>query len=253
MMVPGNIAAENKLKFSKLDQKYSNCTIDLIDMDDKFADCPVTHWPSVIYYKLSMPSILRDVDKCIYIDGDTIVKHDLSDMYYVDMKDYYVAGVNPEPYVVDEYFGCEYGSDGFQRVCDGILVWNLKKAREDDLETKFQELVESNNKEKKFMFGSEDIICITCKEKILSLPHKYGLFSSAEYIYWPWWDFEDWYDAQNDPVIVHYVDINKPWNGLSMGCGKLWWDYAKKTDIYGEIKAKYAGNLNDIAKYIYDI
>ena len=53
----------------------------------------ISHITSPTYYRLLLPALLPDVEKCIYIDGDTIVDGDISKLYAEDLGDNLVAGV----------------------------------------------------------------------------------------------------------------------------------------------------------------
>lgn len=52
-----------------------------------------SHFTKAIFYRLKIPSILCDEEKCIYIDTDIIVRKDLSELYRVNISDYYIAEV----------------------------------------------------------------------------------------------------------------------------------------------------------------
>ena len=47
---------------------------------------------------------LKDIDKCIYLDGDTLIKKSLEDLYDLDLGDNYVAAVPDETVLVVPIF-----------------------------------------------------------------------------------------------------------------------------------------------------
>ena len=46
--------------------------------------------PLASYYRLELHNLLPDVDRIIYMDGDTIVFQDLSELITLDMKGNYI-------------------------------------------------------------------------------------------------------------------------------------------------------------------
>ncbi len=45
------------------------------------------------YYRLFIPYLMRDYDKVLYIDGDTVVLEDLAHLYAADITDCYAGAV----------------------------------------------------------------------------------------------------------------------------------------------------------------
>ena len=73
-------------KILGIKEKYPNCRIELIHMGNKYSNYPCGYNKSAsIYYRLELSDLITDVDKIIYLDGDTIVHKDLTAMYNIDM------------------------------------------------------------------------------------------------------------------------------------------------------------------------
>ena len=79
LMVPSDFTEENKSIIKSLEKKYKRCSINIIDMGNDFKnaknDARIT---TPAYYRLSLSEILPNVDKIIWLDGDTIVFKDLT-------------------------------------------------------------------------------------------------------------------------------------------------------------------------------
>ena len=73
--------------------KYpSNLEIIFYDMGSNFIDRNDARLSQSAYYRLLTP-VLLDVDKIIYLDGDTIILNDLNEMYQLQFNDNYVLGI----------------------------------------------------------------------------------------------------------------------------------------------------------------
>jgi lipopolysaccharide biosynthesis glycosyltransferase len=169
-------------------------------------------------YRLLLPNLLPDVDKVIYTDIDVIFNDDLQELDKIDISKYYVAGVR-DFYKNDKNLRrktrkiySEYGlydiSDKGQYINAGVLILNLKKIRQDDIDKKWFELINID-----FPYIDQDIINITCAGNILLLPYYYNL-------------------NHDSARIIHYAgsgSFGKPWEVNSKIGSELWWYYAGQT------------------------
>jgi lipopolysaccharide biosynthesis glycosyltransferase len=55
---------------------------------------------NMTYYRLLLPSILSDCDKCLYLDSDIIVCGDLYELLKIEIDDSYIAGVKAPWYIL---------------------------------------------------------------------------------------------------------------------------------------------------------
>lgn len=247
LLLPGDFKEESKQKLMSLSDKYPNCIINIIDMSNRFQNCKTSsHITTPTYYRLGLPSILPSVDKILYLDVDIIVKQDLRELYDTNIENYYVAGVD-QPHTSKISLGKEFlRSVGLtshdEYINAGILLMNLKKMREDNLENKFTQCMEKNKNNKKWRLHDQDIMNEVCFDSTYYLPLKYNAmmhyYEMYGYLIKPITK-EAWYSAYSDSVIVHFSSKNKPWNDLSLPKSELWWEYAKKTNFIKDITEKY--------------
>lgn len=255
LLLSGNVEAKNKEKLLSLRNRYKNCSIKLIDMKDKFKGAYISnHITTPTYYRLVLPSLLSNIRKVIYLDVDMIIKKDLSELFNVNIENYYLAGVkNPHGYICkDENFNwADYlGVKSIdQYINGGMLVMNLEKMREDNLENKFLNFINNKNlNNEKIFLHDQDVINSVCYNKIYHLPCKYNLMlhyeaKSVNDFYNNKWlrecyDKNEWLEAHECPYVLHYSSWKKPWKkGFTrMYRAEEWWQYAKKTPYYNEIK-----------------
>lgn len=206
VLVPGEFRHKNKNKLSSLKTKYNYCNIDFIAMGDLYKNISTKKFPAPTYYRLQAGSLFPERKKCIHLDGDVIVRHDLAEMYDIDMEEYYVAGVcHGDTVPKRNYHERLKIPDLNQYVCAGVLLMNLENFRKYNLEEQFLKLLEIKGKNmKKFvqMYADQDIINSVCYGKILCLPPKFDFLVNM---------YLKGNLTVNDPMIVHFAGWEKPW------------------------------------------
>ena len=218
LMLSGSISDENKQRFEKFEKIYGNqnCSVELIDMKDKFKDAYRSRWEIAMYYRLLIPNLLSDCKKALYLDGDTISTKDLQDLYNIDISNYYTAGcIDFDTYLLRSgYEKILNIPDRNQYINSGVLLLNLNDIRKDNIEQKMIDLV-PQAKDKKFRFPDQDIINSICYGKIKIIDPKYNAMTHQFNKY----NFNlskikqqlnDLQISYNDPTIIHYTG-GKPW------------------------------------------
>jgi lipopolysaccharide biosynthesis glycosyltransferase len=229
IMFSKNVTDKEKSEFLLLKNKYRNLEFVFLSIkedDDSFYTGFIKSKASL--YRLKLASLLSKENKCLYLDGDTIVSSDLFELFSKDINNYYIAAVRDlklskkaiiRPKLLKKvYFNT------------GVMLVNLSKIRKDNLEKKFHNLLMNNNKEKKLYFVDQDIINIACENKILPLHLKYNYMTHllrikvlSKIIY----SKKNWDEAKKKPVITHYTFI-QPWQKNALkSFYKKWWSYAK--------------------------
>jgi lipopolysaccharide biosynthesis glycosyltransferase len=246
LLLSGDFSDENRKRIEKIGVNAKNCDINFIDMKDTFSSAKVaeghTHLTTACYYRLSLPRILQDVDKCLYLDVDTVAIEDIFELYDTDVSDYYVAGVKAAAYHwptgLENCHIHRLGISGIDTYFNsGVTLMNLDKMRADGLETIFEELVPQN-----FSEEDQDILNVACFGKIKILPFKYNVMTKyhvtdeSSYEDIPavsvCYSKEEWDVARSKPVIIHYADKLKPWTRLDTEFSEIWWRYF--LDCYDE-------------------
>lgn len=229
----GTFVEEDRELFSRLQEEYSMCSIvieDIVDEAIENVDMSNTYLTKMTFYRLLLPSLLRNVDKCIYLDADTIVCDDISLLMEHNVDDYYIAAVvdrdirkvqynNIGNFNLDEYFNA------------GVMLMNLERIREHNLEEQFFSLIDIE-----WPFRDQDILNQACRENVLFLDERFNRFS---------------YLARNkdDSVIVHFLgDAGmRPWIYLRANLSDDWWETAsffKDTQHYRELRKEVEDRHN---------
>ena len=235
---------ENKEKVKSLENKYSACHIHFINMGNQFKDAnDKGHITTPTYYRLALSDLLTNIDKIIWLDGDTLILKDLTAMYEIDMEGLCYRGFLDETVDGTKAFGV----DNDHYICAGVMLINLKELRRDGALEKFNAFIEKNNNS--LVQHDQTVINVVYAQKIGILPPEYGFFNtyanpelSEKYCsklkYPGKYTKEDMVRALENIAVLHC--IAKPWKSFDVYFADLWWSYAQKTWYYDEIKSMYS-------------
>jgi lipopolysaccharide biosynthesis glycosyltransferase len=202
-----------------------------------------------MYLRLFIPEVLSDYDKAIYLDCDTIIQADISELYEMDFEDNYICAardynsiVNIAYYPkVNYYFTQMLNFETMDNyINSGVLLMNLPKLRDINLPEKTFELLE---KHKELLYPDQDIINLICKDKIKIIHNGWNfvfginaaLVHDNKFINMA----VDWSKGLADQRIIHYISDQKPWNVPEMSYADIWWKYAKLCPIYQSLLKDY--------------
>lgn len=221
-----------------------------LDVSDVYADTDTHHdrITTAAYYRLKIPSSLPDHSRCLYLDVDTLVMTDLTGMYERNLEDSYLMGVLAAGYQEDENYKCHkakiLGIPNMDTYLNsGVLVFNLARMRQDNLEARFDQLLAEE-----FPDHDQDILNAACYGAIKLLPPEYNAMTKYEFedgFYetdkaipkcWSKWE---WDKARKESTIVHFADQDKPWTNFAVPFAKEWWRYAEVAGVAKECFDKY--------------
>jgi len=211
------------------------------------------------YYRISLSSILPNVDKIIYSDSDMINFKDLSKLYNMQFKDgIYFIGPLDHLYHRKELEKKKIYIDKY--INSGLLLMNLKAIREDKIENKLKDFISNN-----FLNHHEQTaINAVCNNNTQILSYKYVIF---------WYDSFDLVikinNEQNEkykysmkeleqgfksPFLLHFCGYVKPWDKKSLNKRRVyWWYFAKKSLFYKEILDTYEFKKEEIEELLKNI
>lgn len=264
LLISGDFSDINKKRIIKLCSQRDEWKVEFVDMQSAYKNAyiKVAHISTATYYRLQLPSLLKEVNKCIYLDVDLVVKHDLSSLFATDIENQYLAGVRAAGYYATpeniEYHMSRLGIQDFSTYVNaGVLVMNLKKMRDDGLENKFSELIE-----KKWESQDQDILNVACLGHIRILNAEYNAMTKypldddkaydrmncLKYAY----SEQEWEEGRKDPVIIHYADSVKPWKVPGSVYAKDWWSVVSlmPMDIANDIYNNYMSGMITDARLV---
>ena len=106
------------------------------------------------------PQLFPQLDVILSLDNDTIVNSDISNLWDIDISNYYIAGVRDTP---------AFNRNGLY-VNAGVLLYNLKKLREDKMDEKMIRALNTIKRD----FHEQDLFNEMYKGHILELPTEYN-------------------------------------------------------------------------------
>ena len=228
LYIEKGMSEKNKGKLQQLAETYGR-TIEFMKMPNWSKKLNITlktskkGWLGFGYNRLFLTEYVPEtVDKVLYLDSDTVIEEKLDDLWNTDLTGYYMAGV--DDCLSREYRGIvDMTGDGVY--CNaGMLLFNLKKWREDNVTELFLKMVYENNGY--FVFNDQTILNSAFCGKVKILPQKYNvnslvyLFEYKELMHLRHplhfsYSKEEFYDARLHPVITHYTGnfyVNRrPW------------------------------------------
>lgn len=226
ILIPDELSEQGKNTLQTIVNRFSLSHITFVEMHGSFSDANIAidHITVPTYYRLLIPQILANIEKCIYLDGDTIVCGDLADLYCHDLNNNYLSGVPAFGYCRDMQQEClRLGISDFDVYINaGVLLMNLQLMRKDRLVDTFISLLDRD-----YSSQDQDILNVACHGKISILPYKYNVMVDhinldrnylAQFI-----DLNFFDDAIRTPTVIHYASKRKPWNDLFVYKADEWW------------------------------
>ncbi len=267
---PAYVAIDSLLHYANKDTKYEVYCIINKDVDHsnkelitslffesrhqiKFIEAPQTFdnshqhrgitTPS--YYRLLLHELLPDINKVIYADVDVLFKGDLSSLFNIDLSNYLIAGVkNFYMYQVFEsniknlpYWKEKFYDSKTTYINAGFLIMNLDEIRKSGIWEKWLEL-----SKEKWEFHDQDILNMSCKNRIKFLPPKYNTTYAIRALKNKNCELFTKEELEEKPIVYHFKSA-KPWNAKYMKQSDVWWDYVKNyNSLYLYFYERYKKN-----------
>ena len=173
-----------------------------------FRKHPALRWSPVIFYRLFAYKFFPNIEKILYMDSDTLVYQDLTELFNTDLGDNVIGAVRdlaPAEYTVDDaakhvkQLMADYLHNNLY-FNSGVLLIDMKKISK--YEHKFA------NIKIPLKFPDQDLINVVLYEKILRLPLKYNY---APYLKYPsHYTDQEIKEAETNYVIAHFY-TGKPY------------------------------------------
>jgi lipopolysaccharide biosynthesis glycosyltransferase len=245
-----DLIQENQKKLADQVAAFPQFSLRFIDVQQylknyafKIREADKTYYTPETFFRLLLPWILADHDKAIYLDGDTICRIDIAELFDLDLQDKLLAAVrdyitiawhykpnktrNQRKKIYNETLvGLQQRNNYFQA---GVLLWNLAGFRKEWSVEKLLALAVS----KVWRLVDQDVLNFIAENKTWHLSAQYNYlnsFGSVKYL--PEALREEYSAAGENPKIIHY----KPWDSLAyMPHFEFFWQYAPYTPFLAAI------------------
>lgn len=230
------LSTDMRKRLEVLETRFDNCKVTFLDLDDQIFS-GAYYKEGITYtgmFRLLLGSLLNEYDKCIYIDVDTIVAGDISELWKEDIEEYIIGAVpdcgmqlfpeQSKEYLINNNLGFEAIDEYFN---SGVMLLNLELIRSGKWEEKFLSF-----KNEKFLYGDQDILNKCCHGYIKYLPLKYNFFrrfwGREELLDNSVWYSDELRDINDNVIIIHYAESQKPWENARGIASDIWWQYASE-------------------------
>lgn len=194
------------------------------------------YYTKTTYYRLFIAGLFPQFDKILYLDSDTIIEGDISELYRIDIGSNLVGAI-PDASVqivpefieyVEKALGIEH-EDYFNA---GILIMNLKKMRNIDFEDHFIDLL------KKYKFEvaqDQDYLNVLCHGDVYYIDESWNTMPLGE--------------KNPNPNLIHFNLTFKPWKYDNIMYEEFFWQNVRELSLEKdilELKASFTDEMKRI-------
>lgn len=258
-----DVSRSNITKVNSIIRDKENFSIRFYDVSPYFWGMELKthgHFSKETYYRLKIPTILKEYDRVIYIDSDTVVLRDILDLEDVDLgenlvaatRDIVMAGfrkyktpstsqtgkLEAEQYL-KKYLNMTSPEKYFQA---GIIVFDVNRLNASTYENDISKALTTKN----YWFLDQDILNIVLDGKVKLIDQRWNaLFGNGDLKTFfsgiAAQDRKEFFAALDDPFMLHFAGERKPWLYPTIEHGHHFWTYLRSTPYYEEVLALCLG------------
>lgn len=190
------------------------------------------YYSKTTYFRLFIADMHPEYDKAIYIDSDTIIQGDMSDLFDIDIKGFILGACHEQAMVqVDEYGAYVEKCLGLDRNLyfnAGLLLINCVEFRRRNVLDRFIQTLQVYDC---VVTQDEDYLNLLCKDHVKFIDQRWNteIFGTIPY-------------PIEEAKVLHYIMFNKPWHYETCPHADIFYKYAEKTWVYDQI-------LDDLHSY----
>lgn len=213
---------ESYAKIQELNELGTRVNLVRASLDEYRDIKQLAHISIACLLKFDVSELVPDYDKLLYLDGDIIVRGDLSELYNTELGDSYAAGVKELGNITEET----------GNVNAGIMLFNAKRIRDEKLNIKMREIRRSLGDRssmdqqtyniatgKNYRYVDIRYNCVP--PRILAMQP--GDVAKINELYGS--NYSSLQDVIDKAVIIHYASGEKPWKYTFKPWAKEWYKY----------------------------
>ncbi len=205
-ILDGGLSVQDKTNIDLL-KKIKNFSIEYIKINQEdFKVCPLLkekdekyssyHVTLPTYFRFKLPSLLKNIDKILYIDCDVIVRTSLKELFKENLNNKALA------MVVDAENKKEAKRLNLKKYYNaGVMLINLDFWRKNNVEETLFNYAKNNSD--KILWQDQDIVNIVLEDRIKNISEKWNF----QYFLYEKIDFK----TLSDSSIIHLAGRFKPW------------------------------------------
>jgi lipopolysaccharide biosynthesis glycosyltransferase len=245
------ITERNRQIAQDIFSRNSNFTLRFADVTRNFEKYEHVHVDRHLtletYYRFLVPDLFKDYDRVLYLDCDMVVNRDITELYFTDLEGYYAAVVRDIDFIAKCVESKEFFqknilkhlkiNDYFDYFQAGMILFNVPEIRKRFTSEKLFETALSH----KWHFHDQDVLNHLLNGKVRYVDLKWNVFSLLEQgsdrsmlvkDYLAAGFAEGYREAVNNPYIVHFAGVPKPWDDLTVDLSPVFWKYARNSPYY---------------------
>lgn len=191
----------------------------------------VRHVPPFNLIRFDLCEVLSHLDVVLYMDGDILIKQDISSLFDIQLGDNYIAAVRDlsgeRHGKLAEKMGAQY------YINSGVMLMNLKLMRKDDVPS--QLLHWRLNRRPEWKLQDQDVFNYVCRNRVISLHLRYNNQLAFLALYHKLdnvnsffgTNYSSYAEMMDDVAILHLCAINgrRPWQVTNGVFGDIWQRY----------------------------
>ncbi len=234
-----NIAKLQALATSNFKIEFIPIKVNFDALDDRMSNrLRCDYFTLTIYFRIFIPALFPQYDKGIYVDSDVVLTADIARLFDTEIGDNLLGACNDLsiadiPALV-AYTENAVGVKKEEYINSGVLLMNLKKLRELDLQGHFLQLLNTYHFDS--IAPDQDYLNAMCNGKIYYLDAVWDAMPN------------DQKPPLQNPCLIHYNLFSKPWCYDGVQYEDVFWNYAKESGYMEEIRAYKAAYTDEQKK-----
>ena len=239
-----NLDNNNYNLFNELSKKYDNCNIRFIKMNElDFSGFPISFWVTVqTWFRTKIADLCPDLEKVIYLDCDTLILQDISQLWNIDISNVLLGGI-PDVWGAKSHIKRpNMKSNSYFNA--GVLYINCEKWRKENLFSKIKQYAIENFEI--LECSDQDVLNKIIDTDKINLHQKFDYMETWWHNYYNEYEGDDiikYQEAKNSPIIIHFTGT-KPMHYNNFHSYKIqWWKYCALSPIYDDMKNLFLSEL----------
>ncbi len=227
--------------FETLNRDYAEVScVNISALSSKYYMKGELHVSTETYFRFFIPLVMKGCKKVVYLDSDIIVKGDISEFYNIDIGEYAVGAIPDTDCDFIEEHSDHIGLEDYKNAFNaGILLINIEEFERQKIRERCLALLEEDNRreKRKYYYLDNDALNIMLHKNYFMIDRRWN-------VQWQYtWRMdtlkegfkENYYDLLDSSLILHYAGDRKPWEYPTYPYANIFWDYAKKTEVFAII------------------
>ncbi len=243
-----DIVERTKKLVLKQIENHPNFSIRFFDISKSIYQYANLHFPTYAYasietyFRMLAPYILKNYNKILYLDSDTIVLKDIAELYNTNIDNYLIGAcrdlISFGAMHIDLARSTSHKKVELNNLYTyynaGVLLINIQAFRKNFFKDTIMKVQHENN----FDYYDQDALNYLTKDRTYILDSRWNVLRDAwntienELIYAPIEYYNMMLEVYKDPYIIHYITSKKPWKNLNDDFAEIYWHYARKTSFY---------------------